>query len=74
LTADFSNISEGGRGLYRALTNVTDCLAKIEVAPKDLQSGEPNFFVAGIKSYGRNPGFLLQSGYDQLDGVFSLVQ
>jgi hypothetical protein len=73
LTADFSNISEGARGLYRALTNVTDCLAKIEVAPKDLQSGEPNFFVAGIKSYGRNPGFLLQSGYDQLDGIFSLL-
>jgi len=73
LTADFSNISEGARGLYRALTNVTDCLAKIEVAPKDLQSGEPNFFVVGIKSYGRNPGFLLQSGYDQLDGIFSLL-
>jgi hypothetical protein len=73
LTADFSNISEGARGLYRALTNVTDCLAKIEVAPKDLQSGELNFFVAGIKSYGRNPGFLLQSGYDQLDGIFKQV-
>ena len=60
LTADFSNVTEGARGLYRALTNVTDCLARIEVAPKDLQSGEPNFFVVGIKSYGRNPGFLLQ--------------
>jgi len=73
LTADFSNISEGARGLYRALTNVTDCLAKIEVAPKDLQSGEQNFFVVGVKSYGRNPGFLLQSGYDQLDGIFSIL-
>jgi len=73
LTADFSNVTEGARGLYRALTNVTDCLAKIEVAPKDLQSGEPNFFVVGIKSYGRKPGFLLQSGYDQLDGIFSLL-
>jgi hypothetical protein len=73
LTVDLSNVTEGSRGLYRALTNVTDCLAKIEVAPKDLQSGEPNFFVVGVKSYGRNPGFLLQSGYDQLDGVFSLI-
>lgn len=72
LTVDFSNITEGTRGLYRALTNITDCLAKIEVAPKDLQSGEPNFFVVGVKSYGRNPGFLLQSGYDQLEGIFSL--
>jgi thioredoxin reductase len=73
LAADFSNVSEGARGLYRALTNVTDCLAKIEIAAKDLQSGEPNFFVVGVKSYGRNPGFLLQSGYDQLDGIFSLL-
>lgn len=73
LTADFSNINEGARGLYRALTNITDCLAKIEVAPKDLESGEPNFLVTGIKSYGRNAGFLLQAGYDQLDGIFGLL-
>lgn len=71
LTVEISNITEGGRALYRALSNITDCLAKIEVSPKDLQSGEPNFFIAGVKSYGRNPGFLLQSGYDQLDGIFS---
>lgn len=73
LTAEFSGVSEGVAGLYRALTNITDCLAKIEISPKDLQTGEPNFFSVGIKSYGRNPGFLLKSGVDQLEAVFSML-
>lgn len=73
LSAEFSGVSEGVNGLYRALTNVTDCLARIEVKPQALQTGEPNFFVVGIKSYGRNPGFLLQSGVDQLEAIFSVV-
>ncbi len=73
LSADFSGISEGVSGLYRALTNITDCLAKIDIKPQALQTGEPNFFVVGIKSYGRNPGFLLKSGVDQLEAIFSML-
>jgi thioredoxin reductase len=73
LTAEFSGVSEGVAGLYRALTNITDCLAKIEINPKDLQTGEPNFFSVGVKSYGRNPGFLLKSGVEQLDAIFSIL-
>jgi thioredoxin reductase len=73
LSAEFSGISEGVSGLYRALTNITDCLAKIDIKPQALQTGEPNFFVAGIKSYGRNSGFLLKSGVDQLDAIFSII-
>jgi thioredoxin reductase len=73
LSAEFSGVSEGIRGLYRALTNITDCLAKIEVKPQDLQTGEPNFFVVGMKSYGRNPGFLLRSGLEQLEAIFEMV-
>lgn len=72
-TVEVSNITEGSRGLYKALSNITDCLAKIEINPKDLQSGEPNLFIVGVKSYGRNPGFLLQSGLDQLESVFSTI-
>ncbi|MCK6557802.1 NAD(P)-binding domain-containing protein [candidate division KSB1 bacterium] len=72
-TAEFSSVSEGVRGLYRALTNVTDCLARISVSPQDLHTGEPNLFVVGVKSYGRNPGFLLQSGVDQLDTIFAAL-
>jgi len=73
LSAEFSGISEGISGLYRALTNITDCLAKIDIKPQALQTGEPNFFVVGIKSYGRNSGFLLKSGVDQLEAVFSML-
>lgn len=73
-TAEFSNITEGTRGLYKALSHVTDCLAKIEVSPQDLQSGEPGLFIVGVKSYGRNPGFLLQSGNDQLDAIFAALK
>ena len=73
LSAEFSGISEGVSGLYRALTNITDCLAKIDIKPQALQTGEPNFFVVGIKSYGRNSGFLLKSGVDQLEAVFSML-
>lgn len=73
LTADFSEISEGVSGLYRALTNITDCLAKIDIKPQALQTGEPNFFVVGIKSYGRNSGFLLKSGVEQLEAIFAML-
>jgi len=73
LSAEFSGISEGVRGLYRALTNITDCLAKIDLKPQALQTGEPIFFVVGIKSYGRNSGFLLRSGIDQLEAIFSML-
>ncbi|MGH7596732.1 MAG: NAD(P)-binding domain-containing protein [bacterium] len=73
LSAEFSGVSEGVAGLYRALTNITDCLAKIEINPRDLQTGEPNFFSVGIKSYGRNPGFLLKSGVEQLEAIFSML-
>lgn len=73
LSVEFSAISEGVSGLYRALTNITDCLAKIDIKPQALQTGEPNFFVVGIKSYGRNSGFLLRSGIDQLEAIFSML-
>jgi hypothetical protein len=71
LSAEFSGVSEGVVGLYRALTNITDCLAKIEITPNALQTGEPNFFLVGMKSYGRNAGFLLKSGVEQLEAIFS---
>jgi len=73
VSAEFSGISEGVNGLYRALTNITDCLAKIDIKPQALQTGEPNFFVVGIKSYGRNSGFLLKSGVEQLEAIFQIL-
>jgi hypothetical protein len=34
-----------------------------------LRVPEPNFFVLGMKSYGRNNTFLLRVGYEQVDEV-----
>ena len=34
---------------------------------------EPNFYVLGVKSYGRNPHFLLRTGFEQVRDVFTLI-
>ena len=62
---------EGGAGLARALAGVTDCLAKIELNRSDLESGEPDLFLAGHRAYGRRNTFLLQTGLEQLEIIFS---
>jgi len=73
LTVETSPVSEGGARLYRAISNVTDCLAVPRVAPKDLQSGEPNFYFIGSRSYGRARTFLLQTGLQQLETILETL-
>ncbi len=41
--------------------------------PDLLDSGEPNFFVLGIKSYGRDAGFLMQNGFRQVRDTFKIL-
>jgi thioredoxin reductase len=36
---------------------------------RELQHAEPDFFTAGIKSYGRAPTFLLLTGYEQVRSI-----
>ena len=50
-----------------------DCLSMPASGPDALTSPEPNFFILGAKSYGRNSQFLLRVGWQQVDDVFSLV-
>jgi thioredoxin reductase len=38
-----------------------------------LRNPEPNFFILGAKSYGRNSQFLLKIGFEQIRQVFSLI-
>ncbi|HTU18618.1 MAG TPA: NAD(P)-binding domain-containing protein [Gemmataceae bacterium] len=38
-----------------------------------LRNPEPNFFILGAKSYGRNSSFLLAEAYDQVREVFRLL-
>ncbi len=42
-------------------------------SPSLLRLGEPNFFVIGIKSYGRDAGFLMQNGFRQVRDVYRLL-
>jgi cation diffusion facilitator CzcD-associated flavoprotein CzcO len=46
-----------------------DCLAQASHGVDALRVPEPNFFVLGMKSYGRNSTFLLRIGYEQVDEV-----
>jgi len=48
-----------------------DCLDTPAFGLDALTSPEPDFFVLGHKSYGRNPNFLLQTGFQQADDVVS---
>ena len=46
-----------------------DCLEQTDTGLETLQSPEPNFFVLGSKSYGRDSRFLLRTGLRQVDIV-----
>ncbi|MGH8918669.1 MAG: hypothetical protein ACRD0H_10085, partial [Actinomycetes bacterium] len=46
-----------------------DCLSQASLGLDALRVPEPNFFVLGMKSYGRNSAFLLRTGYEQVHEV-----
>ncbi len=48
-----------------------DCLAVGPAGPDVLLNPEPHFFILGAKSYGRNSQFLLRTGWQQVDDVFT---
>jgi len=48
-----------------------DCLAVGPAGPDVLLNPEPDFFILGAKSYGRNSQFLLRTGWQQVDDVFT---
>lgn len=50
-----------------------DCLKQVCHGPESLRNPEPNFFVLGAKSYGRNSQFLLRIGFEQVRDVFTLI-
>ena len=69
LALETSPVSEGGARLYRAISNITDCLCVPSVSKIDLESGEPNYYFIGARAYGRSKTFLLQTGFAQLETV-----
>jgi hypothetical protein len=50
-----------------------DCLAVTSPGAAALANPEPNFFIVGSKSYGRNSNFLLRNGFEQVRNVFTLL-
>ncbi len=51
-----------------------DCLAQTSHGAEVLRNPEPNFYILGMKSYGRRSNFLIQVGLQQIVGVFSLIK
>jgi len=52
-----------------------DCLQQTSHGLDTLKNPEPNFYMLGSKSYGRNNTFLMRVGYEQVDEVFrSLIR
>jgi hypothetical protein len=50
-----------------------DCLKQTGHGPESLRNPEPNFFILGAKSYGRNSNFLLRVGFEQVRDAFTLI-
>ncbi|HMI30517.1 MAG TPA: NAD(P)-binding domain-containing protein [Candidatus Limnocylindrales bacterium] len=49
------------------------CLGQVAHGPGTLKSPEPDFYILGAKSYGRNPNFLLTLGHQQIEDVMGLI-
>ncbi len=50
-----------------------DCLDQPSTGPPSLLNPEPNFYLLGAKSYGRNSRFLIQRGLEQIRDLFAIV-
>ena len=50
-----------------------DCLKQTSCGPDTLRNPEPDFYILGAKSYGRNSHFLLRIGFEQVREVFTLI-
>ena len=74
LCVEISPVTEGSGRLYRAISNITDCLSVPQLTPADLQSGEPGFYFIGSRSYGRSSSFLLKNGMAQLELILQSME
>jgi len=67
--------SRGPMKLSTALlgAGATDCLTTPAFGADVLANPEPGFYILGNKSYGRNPNFLLETGFKQVEDVVAAV-
>ncbi len=70
LIVNATEIVEAPRALAPLIDpNVHSCGTVEPHGFAELQQPEPNFFIAGMKSYGRAPTFLLATGYEQVRSI-----
>ncbi|MFO0841237.1 MAG: monooxygenase [Gemmataceae bacterium] len=50
-----------------------DCLTVGSQGASTLQNPEPNFYILGMKSYGRASNFLMRTGFEQVREAFTLM-
>ena len=67
--------SRGPMKLSAALAGAgaADCLTVPAFGADALTNPEPDFFILGHKSYGRNPSFLLETGFKQVEDVVAAM-
>ena len=51
-----------------------DCLQQTGGGPELLRNPEPNFYIIGAASYGRDSRFLMQVGLRQVDELFTMFE
>jgi hypothetical protein len=74
LRADIEPSSEAVRGLGALIDpNLHSCYTVPIHGLAELTHPEPNFYVIGMKSYGRAPTFLLKTGYEQARAIAAAV-
>ena len=49
------------------------CLGQVPHGPETLKNPEPDFYILGVKSYGRRPMFLLTLAHRQIEDVMGLI-
>ena len=53
--------------------NSSDCLDQVSCGPQSLVTTEPNFYILGSKSYGRNSNYLFSIGLNQIRDLFTII-
>ena len=66
--------TEGPMALAASLMGETDCLNTSGGDADLLRTPEPNFYVLGAKSYGRNSHFLIRTGIEQVESVLAALR
>ncbi|MCY3699734.1 MAG: flavoprotein [Gemmatimonadetes bacterium] len=49
------------------------CIDPDALGPETLRNPEPDFFILGAKSFGKNSAFLMRTGYEQVAEAFTLL-